>query len=99
MRISDWSSDVCSSDLVDQPASHPAAVLDEPQAQVLGRTGLEDLDAAVIKVAPAHHALADVLERKQRLVQHRTAAFTAQAQLAGQVLEPDRKSTRLNSSH
>src|SRR3546814_7525716 len=71
MRMSDWSSDVCSSDLV------------------LGRTGLEDLDAAVIKVAPAHHALADVLERKQRLVQHRTAAFTAQAQLAGQVLEPD----------
>src|SRR3546814_1861236 len=126
MRISDWSSDVCSSDLihqlpddasgivgncaqqrhvalaqledalfeqdvrvVDQPTSHPAAVLDKPQAQVLGRTGLEDLDAAVIKVAPAHHALADVLERKQRLVQHRAAAFTAQAQLAGQVLEPD----------
>src|SRR3546814_17046237 len=75
--------------VVDQPASHPAAVLDEPQDQVLCRTGLEALDAAVIKVAPAHTALADVLARKQLLVNHRAAAFTSQAQTQREYLTPD----------
>src|SRR3546814_16285967 len=74
---------------VTQPTTHSSALSDEHPAQVRGLTWMEDLDAAEIKVAPADHALSDVLELKQRLVQHLAAAFTAQAQLAGQVLEPD----------
>src|SRR3546814_10383478 len=52
MRISDWSSDVCSSDLVDAPVvevdAHAVAGLDEGEAGAGGglRRGVEDRGAA-----------------------------------------------------
>src|SRR3546814_19448229 len=64
MRISDWSSDVCSSDLVlaaeDRPAPTPSTVAAPPPAaalpqQVSGMTGAQDLAAVgTWSTAPAY---------------------------------------------
>src|SRR3546814_6121004 len=100
MRISDWSSDVCSSDLVDLldgQVGNPAVATD-PQHQV---------DRAL-----AAHALGlrRVLRRIQavaRQVVGRPVATLAEVGAADRDFETvlshgpgeDRKSTRLNSSH
>src|SRR3546814_8209476 len=108
MRISDWSSDVCSSDLVDGAARVRIAQRGQQRTQDLADPGL--VHAAVAGV----DALAEVAARE---VRHRIigkavarAADVMDADdvrvfqprdRARLVLEapPDRKSTRLNSSH
>src|SRR3546814_1503544 len=40
MRISDWSSDVCSSDLVENLAAAGAAMIDQHQRMLLGNGGI-----------------------------------------------------------
>src|SRR3546814_19998574 len=74
MRISDWSSDVCSSDLVDH-AAHEAQVVGQ---QLLGRVHDEDaLDVqlqALALLAPAHH---QVERRLGRQVQQGGEALAA----------------------
>src|SRR3546814_20080291 len=76
MRISDWSSDVCSSDLVDVAVEADPAVLehDHPVAHLPDRAGgVADVEAGAAAVADLVHLLhALALERlvphSQRLV-------------------------------
>src|SRR3546814_4444968 len=103
MRISDWSSDVCSSDLNDAAVAH---VLPRP----LRKSGTLDVlafelnggDAGGVRLPGGrHHHLgalvrldgADIAEMDQRL--HGDILAAAADHLGDQ----DRKSTRLNSSH
>src|SRR3546814_979530 len=98
MRISDWSSDVCSSDLGIGPR-----VLVGPDlcAGVLQRVVAGGHALPQVRVSPAR--LHQVLQTRIALRHRRIAARRAVANLlkAGHlvVAEPDRKSTRLNSSH
>src|SRR3546814_5794099 len=109
MRISDWSSDVCSSDLVDFsiPAALDANLAAARAARtpiVIGTTGLGD----------AHHALIDEAAREIAVLQTgitslgvtllATLVREAAARLGPdwdiEIVEmPDRTSTSLNSSH
>src|SRR3546814_2059500 len=111
MRISDWSSDVCSSDLVDH---HGVAVMAERQA-VDGALDRGERIIERVHEQPAHgidhqHAMAATA------LEHAGAAAGGaggkvqrpeQAGVVGDVVEDlalvpdvvDRKSTRLNSSH
>src|SRR3546814_6524974 len=106
MRISDWSSDVCSSDLfTDRPTFEIEAQRDDAITVV----------AIDLRGAAGHRDVSDIVER------HRSALIAADGQLpdrfrgsarrriqlhahvdltAGQAQPSgDRKSTRLNSSH
>src|SRR3546814_5012451 len=99
MRISDWSSDVCSSDLItrlpDDDREDPGPALRLGEAAVLpGLLGPLDLEGVVGGAHHARHldrdgALADRLERivgAGERIEHLRRAVG------------DRKSTRLNSS-
>src|SRR3546814_3500547 len=98
MRISDWSSDVCSSDLVEAAGigfGEVEHVVDQA----------EQVAAAVVDV-PHVLAVARVAERPQRLLLQQLGesddGIERRAQLVThhrQELRLDRKSTRLNSSH
>src|SRR3546814_5573716 len=117
MRISDWSSDVCSSDLtLDTALQHiadPEVSSDPPHIDGFalvdgGRIPGDDVEAAkagevgndilgdAVGESGCRGVAADVVER-----QHGDARLT----LCGRAIvfllirEPDRKSTRLNSSH
>src|SRR3546814_4560613 len=88
MRISDWSSDVCSSDL--QPRPHRATAGIEDQDIELGVIGLPDR-IGVFGAVPMHQL---------ELVAEGGSTFMCQGQ--HRRIDPpheDRKSTRLNSSH
>src|SRR3546814_6634977 len=100
MRISDWSSDVCSSDLIDE------AKLDDDVRAHLGNAvrvhpkldfvnGLAGLSGKTVVVDPAS-AVTAIFERLEqagaKLVEARDPAVLPKA-------VKDRKSTRLNSSH
>src|SRR3546814_9565445 len=93
MRISDWSSDVCSSDL-------PLAEEDDaPKGTVL-----RDYHAENIMLIPDHassHGLG-LLDFQDALVGHPAYDLVSLLQDARRDVPPDiedRKSTRLNSSH
>src|SRR3546814_3473896 len=99
MRISDWSSDVCSSDLVQaryhfgqQPVG--ALVRAAGAGRELGVPAL-DLDRQ-----PAQDA-ADHLVVAQDDAAQQAVAFAREVdpELPADLVEGDRKSTRLNSSH
>src|SRR3546814_2886532 len=112
MRISDWSSDVCSSDLGDRATARPIAALkpDEHLARIAAAEQVEE--------RPRHRlqSLMDGLARIElaRLEQPRHVAIelvNARTEIDhDETLHPDpradrpreiadRKSTRLNSSH
>src|SRR3546814_8880729 len=99
MRISDWSSDVCSSDLF---APLEAATLDVGEDRV--KTGDNFLDIAAIEHANlAEHArvrlaAGNVLAIQARVKAHRLGEFLDEGR-GGFGEAADRKSTRLNSSH
>src|SRR3546814_10603800 len=111
MRISDWSSDVCSSDLGAVAEDEAVAVRREPPALPFIGEGAERLqvpeapamaDAALPGdaddlVAPARDAFTELVGRQRRLGQ-RLARFEIEARDARTPIL-DRKSTRLNSSH
>src|SRR3546814_4000865 len=98
MRISDWSSDVCSSDLVDRVRKqleqagkrrqHFGLYLAQRQAPTDDER-MQRLHRTEVRGAqqhhPAHPPLAAIVQRKIVALEH--------------VLAADRKSTRLNSSH
>src|SRR3546814_6863452 len=99
MRISDWSSDVCSSDL---DVDHRLDREDHAGLQFgagAGAAGMDDLGRVVEQAADAvaaeiaHHA---VTMRLGMLLDG--VAYVAEV-IAGLRLIVDRKSTRLNSSH
>src|SRR3546814_3821062 len=98
MRISDWSSDVCSSDLDvggDVLAHAPVAAgggLHEAAAFVADGDG-QAVDLRLAHVAHVDRAVAVVEPPLQAL------APSPQLVLVHGVVEADRKSTRLNSSH
>src|SRR3546814_3639149 len=96
LRISDWSSDVCSSDLEFRSITAPAVVVDAPQLlNRLHAAGALPRDfVAVVRYQgprangmPELHSLAPLLGMLQN--QGRRVALVTE----------DRKSTRLNSSH
>src|SRR3546814_3698350 len=107
MRISDWSSDVCSSDLFTAMGAYLALGIHantffwgltpgETQTVTLG------LFAGLVVGAPLAAPLMRRFEKAQILAAGMAGMALAQAgpallRLAG--LLPDRKSTRLNSSH
>src|SRR3546814_3816792 len=86
MRISDWSSDVCSSDLL-EPEQSPA-VVDEVEFGIAPAPDQLRL-ALGLGEGQAHAAAHDLRED----VEERLADRLRQLEIA------DRKSTRLNSSH
>src|SRR3546814_8259167 len=103
MRISDWSSDVCSSDLLpveDEALFGGAIVLIDTQAAA---------DAAEKKFLPAQSTSAEgqgwVEHYIFRPIAERTAPWLLRQQIQprhlriGAMVTADRKSTRLNSSH
>src|SRR3546814_9012098 len=109
MRISDWSSDVCSSDL--QPS--PARAVNRTHIRPSCRTQTEVRRQRLMMIRTAHEAL---LERKHPTLRFTLAVAEAEAttvdhtdMLRGAIEhgpailhcdhERDRKSTRLNSSH
>src|SRR3546814_7752320 len=97
MRISDWSSDVCSSDLTDRPAGATAKSLASAGRSVatvaiLGRVGLQtrNSDPRTTTMTEDKIALRALLEKgSDATFLSEMIGFAAQ----------DRKSTRLNSSH
>src|SRR3546814_4212945 len=96
MRISDWSSDVCSSDLLAGLAAAPGRALGRAAARRFQSVASRNEDRA-------GSALADGLAAVQldaELVGDHLLAARLLAGLAAQVIAVrDRKSTRLNSSH
>src|SRR3546814_9446454 len=111
MRISDWSSDVCSSDLV--PAgnsvrkaalSHPARLQEtatmNPHRPHAGHAAPGRPLRGLYLLTPDDDDTARLLERARAVVAH-AALLQYRNKGAGDALrrEQDRKSTRLNSSH
>src|SRR3546814_6170318 len=105
MRISDWSSDVCSSDLVEQ-------VFGGTHLEFARRLDVELFDDAVVdehRIALAARAEAEtrsvhlqpdgLRELAVAVGEHRHLAFSLVGLAPRAHDEGDRKSTRLNSSH
>src|SRR3546814_5226310 len=100
MRISDWSSDVCSSDLEQSPTTLKMRVLGRQQ-QLLrvdfeegpGAQCLDRMTALARQLIAQHDML--VLSDYAKGALERVEVLIAAAREAG----VDRKSTRLNSSH
>src|SRR3546814_3453702 len=107
MRISDWSSDVCSSDLLDDVRRwlrHADVELDDRRAGT--RAGIAHGDAGAarrdveIRIAERRVAEAEAERECRRDVLCVVPAVAEQHAFAEMhVLQQDRKSTRLNSSH
>src|SRR3546814_2320453 len=109
MRISDWSSDVCSSDLIGQAVERLTDQLAQRRRAdaldrrihrveaVAERAGLVVADDAVARM----HDLQPVLAQSRRAVAAHPRAWRELRHLRGAEVEEaqDRKSTRLNSSH
>src|SRR3546814_7356641 len=98
MRISDWSSDVCSSDLI-------AGLLDPDRVAGVGQGPRREVER-LLRAGNDDHLLrraGDGPRRAEiggyRLAQRPIAAGIAGHEEAPRRPPPDRKSTRLNSSH
>src|SRR3546814_1121840 len=101
MRISDWSSDVCSSDLLEAREIRPEE--GEAEAEGTGRIFGADfiaVDRFGIELERADQSLraADRREGQDRRFQRRPVEVEAARLIAARIAR-DRKSTRLNSSH
>src|SRR3546814_1043177 len=107
MRISDWSSDVCSSDLACHAEPAIALQREEPFIEALlrlvGRIGefveavAQDQAAMRRKIAPFRTEIIDGLARRSRPAPPPVDELSKLRSLAAS--HDDRKSTRLNSSH
>src|SRR3546814_10607939 len=97
MRISDWSSDVCSSDLEVQKGlsefGTTQAVGRDIMVREIGRLDEELVDAGVRH----KHKQTEDEACSRKAIDRQPASHRDQR--IGEVLEQDRKSTRLNSSH
>src|SRR3546814_2449480 len=106
MRISDWSSDVCSSELrhgFDRGRPTAVAREDEAQPDIATRRG-GDVEVEPCRIVVARGPLcwfAVLQGHTEEVLQDIEILGLRQGVrvVAGQGLEPDRKSTRLNSSH
>src|SRR3546814_9241657 len=120
MRISDWSSDVCSSDLhLPFTPAVPASATASPRCVLVDeRIGTLIPFRAGIVIAQHRGGLARLFGDAQReigfdqpvqrlghmacgvvFLRHLAVADDCRKILAGPLIETDRKSTRLNSSH
>src|SRR3546814_4132541 len=101
MRISDWSSDVCSSDLgVAQKGDAPPPDRDQMRARRLARTDIVGPDRqsdTVLGHRPPAHEFRVHLDQMLKL--GAIELIVAIAEQDDAVRAVDRKSTRLNSSH
>src|SRR3546814_10618736 len=109
MRISDWSSDVCSSDLVEMREEGAGQVADALRVEKIELH--EALDRALARPLGELHALCDLaLEIEGQPVlgppgegvevaAHREQEIFGARELPEFARREDRKSTRLNSSH
>src|SRR3546814_7334185 len=102
MRISDWSSDVCSSDLEEaaalieerdgiQPRGHAARVMADNLKPARRRKIVGDLGATVSQVERKIYRVVDVRAVPDLILNSKTVHEA--------IVAVDRKSTRLNSSH
>src|SRR3546814_5474617 len=99
MRISDWSSDVCSSDLLGEDARRfvgevevVAGAVPLPAADVRQRLHAVEQGAVALEFG-------DVAEHRQHLVRPVGIGRVLRHHSDRQPAQLDRKSTRLNSSH
>src|SRR3546814_3471829 len=97
MRISDWSSDVCSSDLFADLERSYAAALDElsPRCREvfrLRRHGEMTTAEVADRFGMSHRMVQKYMVQALELLSVRLRPFLGN-------IEPDRKSKRLNSSH
>src|SRR3546814_6236873 len=107
MRISDWSSDVCSSDLLEALASEPGSSAAERLRRIIAfqvRFFTEKPAIYQILANEAHFRsdrLTWICDHFARYAYKAVVQTICEAQAEGAVrpLSPDRKSTRLNSSH
>src|SRR3546814_6019257 len=102
MRISDWSSDVCSSDLLDEARAELLQCRREALAGTPRTPGLaEGMERRQLRDADEAGCDAVILEREQRVVPRQRADDAEQPPEMDQRPQhgEDRKSTRLNSSH
>src|SRR3546814_5861252 len=110
MRISDWSSDVCSSDLLERRMAGAVESLKGDLSGLrTGRANIQLLDPVTVEVYGAHMPLNQVAtvsapEPRMLSVQvwdkSNVGPVDKAIRSAGLGLNPiDRKSTRLNSSH
>src|SRR3546814_7750979 len=101
MRISDWSSDVCSSDLADVTPGVDQRALQRRVAEAIAqRGGVLDLDEIQRAARLLRDRLAQPLQHRRARVQSGDRMATVAAALAlERARAADRKSTRLNSSH
>src|SRR3546814_3300775 len=104
MRISDWSSDVCSSDLVGGAAAAFGGSEVKARRQVLQRAVVEL--ATVLEPARRHPVLRNLApaDRERPLLQpplekHAAVLLQGFGDIVARQARRDRKSTRLNSSH
>src|SRR3546814_10318856 len=101
MRISDWSSDVCSSDLVQHAAEHLIGCYRDGDPDFIAHTSLrEDIGPGLM--VSGRNLLISTATRMQRrrvdaLLQHEVSIHLLTF-INGDA-QGDRKSTRLNSSH
>src|SRR3546814_10608910 len=99
MRISDWSSDVCSSDLDTHGASTPTTAFTEDKTPDDCRVELLRINLAItepLEEQPAN----DMDPLPPRRVRQTTDIAHVTIECCQFTVEPaDRKSTRLNSSH
>src|SRR3546814_9678646 len=106
MRISDWSSDVCSSDLIDRVAEgvevELAEILESVDAEA-GQGAVERIDRFVRRVLLQRFDVGGVVAAATVGADDRRGAGRGlDAQLVADRVrrrQRDRKSTRLNSSH
>src|SRR3546814_2680543 len=101
MRISDWSSDVCSSDLIIKALDEHSHGFYAPSPGVIypALTYLEEIGFATVAAEGAKKLYSITEEGSAYLADRRTQANTMLAELARVGERIDRKSTRLNSSH
>src|SRR3546814_9021433 len=102
MRISDWSSDVCSSDLADEQQLLPVPFAAAARRGAVGKDEAAryqpvDEDAHAIAERRGGHRRDSAAEQQQE----QSGVGTERQAACEQIGEParDRKSTRLNSSH
>src|SRR3546814_16176960 len=77
MRISDWSSDVCSSDLPHRRLDDRAIAIDREHALDIGAVDLDEIDGEGLKIGKGGRASAEIVEADSmsiasKLLQHRS---------------------------
>src|SRR3546814_1766544 len=98
MRISDWSSDVCSSDLIDAPALAFGRLAKFPCTEIFALGQDDDIAPPIVQKGQAPFLDGGKLRGPESIA---IAKIALVAEQVGDDRQParDRKSTRLNSSH